>query len=403
MPVKKKVIPVVLSLLLAVPLVYIMIQVGVILHDPYTTQTAIQYTLADSVQLQGVVCFEEQPVPGSGQTGYLVHSGERVSAGVPVAELYQSSEQARSRAQLLALQHQQRLLERSQNASGTDIGVQLSQIQAAVYDLAETLDREQYSQLQKGQDQYLLASNKLQIITGKERDFLPQIQELQAQQEQISGQIGEPQAVSAETSGYFVPMPQARFLNVSPQALAEADPLALQTMMEQGVEMQRDDCIGKVVTSYRWRFYALCPAKLSERFGVGKKVNISFPEKAETPLPAKIVAVDLDAENDLAKITVECEYVNSSVLALGQQVGQIDFADYQGLRIDAQALHIVDGVKGVYVKHGNLARFRRIEILYQNDDYILVPRDGKPGESSEVRLFDEVIVQGSDLRDGKLL
>lgn len=400
---KKKVLKSMLILLLAVPVVYILVQIGVILHDPYVTQTAIQYTLADSVQLDGVVSFEQQSIDGGGQVGYLARNGQRVSAGAPVAELYESSEQARLRAQLLTLQHQSSLLERSQNATGTDVGVQLAQIQNAVYGLLDGLDQGNMELLQESQDQYLLASNKLQIITGQAKDFSPMLQELTARQEEMTAAIGTPQSVAAPAGGYFISMPQARFLSVSSDELAHATPTQLKDMLEQGLEIERENCIGKVVTSYRWRFYGVCSAKQSERFAVGKKVNISFPEKAESPLPAKIVAVDVDEDNDLAKITVECEYMGSQVLGLGQQPAQIDFADYQGLRIDAQALHIVDGEKCVYVKHGNLARLRKIKILYQNDDYILVPRDGKLGTESEVRLFDEVIVQGSDLRDGKLL
>lgn len=400
---KKKVLKAMLVLLLAVPVVYILVQVGIILHDPYVTQTAIQYTLADSVQLDGVVSFEQQEISGSGQVGYLARNGERVSAGAPVAELYDSDEQARSRALLLSLQHQRSLLERSQNASGTDIGVQLTQIQSSIYDLLDSLDQGNIERMEESQDQYLLASNKLQIITGKAKDFSPMLQELTARQEELAAAIGTPQSVTAPAGGYFVSMPQARFLSVSSDELAQATPAQLRDMLDQGLEVEREGCIGKVVTSYRWRFYGVCSLKQSERFKVGKKVSISFPEKAEDPLPAKIVAVDVDEDSGLAKITVECEYTGGQILTLGQQPAQIDFADYQGLRIDAQALHIVDGEKCVYVKHGNLARLRKIKIIYQNDDYILVPREGKLGTESEVRLFDEVIVQGSDLYDGKLL
>ena len=73
------------------------------------------------------------------------------------------------------------------------------------------------------------------------------------------------------------------------------------------------------------------------------------------------------------------------------------------MRVSAKALNIVDGVKGVYVKYGNLARFRKITVLYQDDQYILVPEGGKVGTDNEVRLFDEVIVEGTDLYDGKIL
>ena len=71
--------------------------------------------------------------------------------------------------------------------------------------------------------------------------------------------------------------------------------------------------------------------------------------------------------------------------------------------IDKAALHIVNGQRGVYVKYGNLQRFLKITTLYENDSYILVPEDGKLGSANEVRLYDEIIVQGTNLEDGKLL
>ena len=45
----------------------------------------------------------------------------------------------------------------------------------------------------------------------------------------------------------------------------------------------------------------------------------------------------------------------------------------------------------------------KITTLYENDSYILVPEDGKLGSANEVRLYDEIIVQGTNLQDGKLL
>ena len=63
----------------------------------------------------------------------------------------------------------------------------------------------------------------------------------------------------------------------------------------------------------------------------------------------------------------------------------------------------MDGQRGVYVKYGNLQRFLRIATLYENDSYILIPDNGKIGTDNEVRLYDEIIVQGTNLQDGKLL
>ena len=63
----------------------------------------------------------------------------------------------------------------------------------------------------------------------------------------------------------------------------------------------------------------------------------------------------------------------------------------------------MEGNRGVYVKYGNLQRFLKITILYEDENYILIPADGQLGTDNEVRLYDEIIVQGKNLQDGKLI
>ena len=62
--------------LLFVPLgllaLYVTVQLVAVLDNRYETETAIQDTLADSVELDGVLLFAHQPVDGEGSLGYLV-------------------------------------------------------------------------------------------------------------------------------------------------------------------------------------------------------------------------------------------------------------------------------------------------------------------------------------------
>ena len=120
-------------------------------------------------------------------------------------------------------------------------------------------------------------------------------------------------------------------------------------------------------------------------------------------MAATVVDVTTDEETGLAKVALECRSINAQVLCLNYEEAEISLHTYQGIRIDRRALHIVNGQRGVYVKYGDLQRFRRITILYEDDTYILVPEGSKVGEDNELRLYDEVIVEGSNLQDGKLL
>ena len=75
----KKIFHVVGLLALALVSVYIIVQCFVIFRRSYKTETAIKYTLAESITLDGVVAFDSVDVAGSGDLGYLVQDGERVT------------------------------------------------------------------------------------------------------------------------------------------------------------------------------------------------------------------------------------------------------------------------------------------------------------------------------------
>ena len=81
----KKVFRILFMLLIAVFGIYLAIQFIIIFHRGYKTETAIAYTMADSISLQGVVSFDTVRVDGSGDLGYLVSDGERVTNGTVLA------------------------------------------------------------------------------------------------------------------------------------------------------------------------------------------------------------------------------------------------------------------------------------------------------------------------------
>lgn len=400
---KQKIITAVVLAVLVLPAVYLGVQLFAILNRPYRTETAVEYTMSDSVFANGYVVFDQTAVEGSGDLGYLVENGERVAAGTAVAEVYASTEQAQSRRQLEELETQLSLLEKSENTSGTDVDMLYKQQQNALYDLLDCIDMQAYDQVKEAGNQYLLAANKIQIMTGAVSNFDQAKQELQAQKDQAETQLGQPETISAPVGGYFVASDSADLLSLTREQLDEMDAATLAQSIEDGEGVQPLEGAGKIVTSYTWYFYGTCSLEEGKKFENVSSVQISFPGAAEKTLPATVESIELNEEQGLAKFVLHCEYIGADVLGLSLEEAKIDFESYEGLRVDADALHIVDGEKGVYVKYGNLARWRKIQIVYQNDEYMLVAEDGKVGTDNELRMFDEVIVEGTDLRDGKIL
>lgn len=392
-----------LALLAAVAL-YVIVQCFAIFHQSYKTETAIAYTMADSVTLDGVVSFAVVPVEGSGNLGYLVQDGERVSNGTVLAECYTDDSQGLLRERLDRLGRTIDLLSKSQNSTGSDLSVLTNQTQQALYNLLDRLDTAEYSGIADAEADFLLAQNRLQVSTGQVGDFSQTIASLQAEYDEISSQLGSLQTISASTNGYFSSTEAMTPIVTDQAVLDAASPAELQQMLQDGFPTSdTTNCAGQIATGFSWNFYTVCDLETAARFDGVTSVKISVPGKQNTPLAATLVETTTDEDAGLAKLVFECQTINAEILSFGQETAQIDIKTYEGIRIDKQALHIVDGVRGVYVKYGNLQRFLKITTLYEDDQYILVPADGAIGTDNEVRLYDEVIVQGTNLQDGKLL
>ena len=359
--------------------------------------------MSDSIQLTGAAVFDATPVSGSGDLGYLVDDGERVTVGSVIAECYTAEGQDLQREALTNLDREISLLNKSQNSSGSDLSVLTTQTRSALYNLLDQLDRGAYGSIRTAEEDFLLAQNRLQISTGQSTGFETTIAQLQAERDSIAAQLDGLQNLVAEKNGYFVASDTAHLTTLDQETADNASPSDLASLLGQDLTASTDNTAGWIVAGFSWRFYATCDLDTAARFDGLSTVKISVPGKQDDPLSATVVSVEQDEEAGLAKIVLECGTINAEVLTLGQETAQIDLHTYTGIRIDSKALHIVDGNNGVYVKVGNLQRFRKITILYQNADYILVDTDGAVGTDNEVRLYDEVIVEGTNLQDGKLM
>lgn len=389
--------------LLAAVSLYVVVQCFVIFHQSYKTETAIAFTMADSVTLDGVVSFATVPVEGSGNLGYLVQDGERVSNGTVLAECYTDESQGLLRERLDRLGRTIDLLSKSQNSSGSDLSVLTNQTRQALYNLLDRLDTAEYSGITDAEDEFLLAQNRLQISTGQTGDFSQTISALQTEYDDISGQLGSLQTITASTNGYFSSAEAMVPIVTDQETLDNASPAELQQMLSDGFSASDTNCAGQIATGFSWRFYTVCDLDTAARFDGVTSVKISVPGKQNTPLNATVAELTIDEEAGVAKLVFECQTINAEILSFGQETAQIDIKTYEGIRIDKEAMHIVDGARGVYVKYGNLQRFLKITILYEDENYILIPDNGAIGTDNEVRLYDEIIVQGTNLQDGKLL
>ena len=417
----------VLGVFLLLAACYVIYQAMHILFPQNVYETALPAVISDTVDADGVLLFDESYVAGSGSLGYLAADGERVSAGTAVAEIYSDPSQAVLRQQLTQLNEQIDLLQKSQNTASLQLDSLLKERSSALYDLMDTLDTADYSAVDTGANAYLLAQNKLWIVTGDSANFTDQITALTQQAQSVQAQLGTPSQITAPQTGYFVRAASSGRLNASAADILALDASQLQAYLDSDPELPLDNCAGKIVAGFTWRYVGVCSAKQGAKLlgqdGKPRRtaVEISFPGRMESALKASITEVSIDEEQGIARFVLTCNSINGDVLCLNHAQAQIAVGESSGLLVPSAAVHYLkeDGteaqtqgenyVPGVYVKYGNIARFCRIDPvddehpLITQGDYVLVLPKGTDGSVSQVRLYDEIIVSGQNLYDGKLL
>lgn len=388
------------GMLLALAAVYIVLQLYAILGRTYQTETAISASMEDTVPLSGIAMFDAVPVSGGGSLGYLVEDGERVTEGTVLAEIYTDPAQSTQREELDRLDRIIDLLTKSENSVGSDLALLTAQTRTALFNLLDQLDTASYTGMSDAIDEFLLAQNRLQISTGQSSGFTATLADLQTQRDAAAAALEGLQTIPADRNGYFISTAAALPLDLTEDTLKSDTAAALSERLQQEIPTTGSDLAGRIVTGFSWRFYGVCDLDTAARFDGVTSVKIRVPGKQDEALDAAVTEVAADETAGLAKITLECRTINADVLRLGREDAEIVLNTYKGIRVSKRAMHIVDGERGVYVKYGSLQRFRRIVVLFEDENYLLLDPEA---EDNEVRLYDEIIVEGPNLQDGGLV
>jgi hypothetical protein len=80
----------------------------------------------------------------------------------------------------------------------------------------------------------------------------------------------------------------------------------------------------------------------------------------------------------------------------------IVYEEHEGLKVDNRAIRFVDGQKGVYVFIASQVKFLPVEVLWQGENYSIVKQEAS-ADKKHLRIYDEVIVKGKNLYDGKFI
>lgn len=410
--------------LVLVYIVFLFVTTNFLGSNNIVTETAYKTTAYEAIKTSALVVRDEKCI-SSDADGIMVYQpadGDKVTVNGVIAQVYGDEEDVVKMQRIEELTAKIEYFEMLNSfSSSVNVGIDTinSQINEKMVNVRKALNTRTFDYIDVVQSDLMSDIYRKQIITGEQKDFTGAIEELTAEKQELESQsptpIGE---VKTEASGYFVSSVDGYENVVDISAIDEISYEQFKEIKPQ--EVEEDAYVGKVIKGVNW--YLLCPISYDDSVNIShnsNEVKVKLPYAIGTDIPAKVRFVKQFADEEQVMLVLECSFMNDALSKIRNESVEIIINEYEGLKIPKSAIHDdylerenEDGsvtrekVQGVYVNYGNELIFRQISILYSGDTYVICDENPDPEnlvDGKTISLYDQVVIEGSDLFNGKLI
>ncbi len=398
---------------------YVWLQVSGGLNDNIETVAAMPVSYNDSVDGTAYIFRNEEVIQNSGNRVMVtvVSEGERVSNGQLIANAYENQADEVLQDEINRINRRLEILEKSFSDMGLvshDVDKVESDISDSFADVRYGASRGDMSVVVESSAELLIAMNKKDIIASTNENYTDEVKELLEQKKSIESRINASSVpVNAPSKGYFYGSVDG-YENIF--TISEIDDIDVDRLDELANSSPDENILsdgaGKIVKDYQW--YVACSFNTEQARGLvnGKKYTLSFPENGDETIEMtlkKVVTKNTSSTGvAVFRAIVSPEDFN---FKRSQRVSVV-LETKEGLAVPKKAIRQVNNVDGCYILVGDVVHFRSVEILETTDDYVIVSAHGnkyvhdsekEKNKPKALSVYDNIIVSGKDLFDGKIV
>ncbi len=391
---------------------YVVREVYRISFDKVETVMAVETQVNNSLFTKGFFIREEEYIVNSanGTVVPVAQDGKKVSGGDAVAIAFADDESVSyyMRAQTLKSELERyKKLNSITPSSAIDKDGLDSAIDGSVSDLIDVINSGDLDSLSSYYSALRDSITKKQLMLGSNIDFQSIIDGINNELEIIDGKKISHQTINASGSGYYIAEVDGYENAFDYSQIKSIMPEQVEALFELEKTEAPENVMGKLVTGFNW--YIVCKLEIKDiaELEPGAKVTVDFPYSSTLPLEAWVEAVNVSGA-DTAAVVLRCNMMNEEIANMRAEDIEIVFSKVKGFKIPVEAVREDEdrsdkgteneGKKyyGVYVLRSNTVTFRKINIIWADEDYVICADD-------ELRLYDQVVVKGKNLSDGKAI
>lgn len=383
---------------------FVVIQFYKVTHIELKTQTATVSTVYDKVSSEALFIRDESVVEkaATGVTVPCFEDGDKINVKGNVAMQFSSSKAAANYSKYTDLTNQikyYQTLEAQTVGQSANLETINEDIEQKVINYADGLCRNKIGDTAQELDSVLV---RRQLIIGEDVDLLSIIENLRDKRNSYSSFSKPDKYIKTDESGVFSNYTDG-YENIIDFDKAEETSVKEFKSALSAVDKSKDvaDNVGKLVTSYTWYVQTLVSTDTVKNLENGDYVNIVLKDDSSKEFKAEIVSgADVSLGQKETLLVLKLNEMDADIAKLRKAEIEIRRNKYEGIKIPSEALHVVDDKKGVYVLIASQIKFREVNIIYSDDDYVLAEYD--ESNTNSIHLYDKIITQGKDLKDGKV-
>lgn len=383
---------------------FVVIQFYKVTHIELKTQTATVSTVYDKVSSEALFIRDESVVEkaATGVTVPCFEDGDKINVKGNVAMQFSSSKAAANYSKYTDLTNQikyYQTLEAQTVGQSANLETINEDIEQKVINYADGLCKNKIGDTAQELDSVLV---RRQLIIGEDVDLLSIIENLRDKRNSYSSFSKPDKYIKTDESGVFSNYTDG-YENIIDFDKAEETSIDEFKSALSAVDKSQDvaDNVGKIVTSYTWYVQTLVSTDTVKNLENGDYVNIVLKDDSSKEFKAEIVSgADVSLGQKETLLVLKLNEMDADIAKLRKAEIEIRRNKYEGIKIPSEALHVVDGKKGVYVLIASQIKFREVNIIYSDDDYVLAEYD--ESNTNSIHLYDKIITQGKDLKDGKV-
>ncbi len=420
----KKILVAGLTALAIIYVIYLLLSAN---FNVLPTENAEQVTINDKIYTSSFIIRDETYVNNTsgGVVSYNVNDGDEVQKGGNVASVYSNEEDAIARTKAASLEEKMDSLvklEQTKRSNTEGIETINNDVTTSIQTYLYNINNGNMGKLDSNINSIVNAINHYQSYTGKATNFNAEIASLQSQINELKSSSGSSLAeVTAPKAGYFVSNCDGYENSYD---YSKIDKFTLEDLSNIKKSDVSNNTIGKVISSLDW--YIACEITNDDATKLtlwDNDVTIDFSDASSNTVPASIYKVSQYNNSDKALVILQCTYMDTTLSEIRQEPVEIGLGTYTGLRVSKKAIHDEyvektvtdkDGkkhkeskkVQGVYVLYGSEIQFKEISIIYAGNDFVLCnpePADGVLFSGETVSMYDQIIMEGDNLYDGKVI